>query len=180
MARLKALIFDMDGTIVDSDPTHLRAFAEAFAPYGVHVDEEVFRTKISGRTNPLIFGTLLPNVPAEEHPRLADEKEAQYRKLAADLAPLHGLTNLIAWAENHGLRLALVTNGPRLNVEHTLRALGMDAHFEVTIAGEDVARAKPDPLPYLTALERLGLSAGEAVAFEDSPAGLKAAKAAGL
>jgi beta-phosphoglucomutase len=180
MARLKALIFDMDGTIVDSDPVHLRAFADAFAPYGVNVDEDIFRTKISGRTNPLIFGALLPDVPAEEHPRLADEKEAHYRKLAGDLEPLHGLPELIAWAERHDLRLALVTNGPRLNVEHTLRALRIAERFEVTIAGEDVARAKPDPLPYLTALDRLSLSPDEAIAFEDSPAGLKAAKAAGM
>jgi HAD superfamily hydrolase (TIGR01509 family) len=180
MTPLKALVFDMDGTIVDSDPTHLRAFADAFAPYGVHVDEEVFRTQISGRTNPHIFGALLPNVAAEEYARLADEKEAHYRRLAHDLTPLHGLPELVAWAGVHDLRLALVTNGPRLNVEHTLAALGMDGQFEVTIAGEDVARAKPDPLPYLTALDRLGIQAAEAIAFEDSPAGLKAAKAAGL
>ncbi len=99
MTLLKALVFDMDGTIVDSDPTHLRAFADAFAPYGVHVDEEVFRTKISGRTNPLIFGTLLPGVPAEEYARLADEKEAHYRKLAHDLTPLHGLPEVLGWAQ---------------------------------------------------------------------------------
>jgi beta-phosphoglucomutase len=88
--------------------------------------------------------------------------------------------DLLDWAKARGLRIALVTNGPRANVVHTLDVLGIAERFAVTVAGEDVARGKPDPLPYRTALERLGLAPDEAIAFEDSPAGLKAAKAADL
>lgn len=180
MSRLKALIFDMDGTLADSDPVHLRAFADYLAPLGVEVDEEVYRTKISGRTNAQIFAGLLPDRSAAEHGRFADEKEALFRELSADLQPLSGLLPLLDWAEAQGLKLALVTNGPRLNVEHTLKALGIAHRFPITVAGEDVARGKPDPLPYRTALDRLGIGPDEAMAFEDSPSGLKAAKAAGI
>ena len=180
MSQLKALIFDMDGTLADSDPVHLRAFEAYMAPLGVRVDEEVYRTKIAGRTNAQIFAGLLPDSSPEDQARHGDEKEALFRRMSDTLAPVGGLLALLDWARAKGLRIALVTNGPRLNVEHTLEALGIADRFEVTIAGEDVARGKPDPLPYRTALDRLGIAPDEAVAFEDSPAGLKAAKAAGI
>lgn len=179
-ARLRALIFDMDGTLADTDPVHVRAFADFLAPFGIAVDDEVYRTRISGRTNDGIFADLLPDRPPEERRRLAEEKEALFRRMSGDLAPLAGLLELLDRAQARGLGLALVTNGPRANVEHTLAVLGIGTRFAVTVAGEDVARGKPDPLPYLTALERLGIAPAEAVAFEDSPAGLEAAKAAGL
>lgn len=180
MARLKALIFDMDGTVADTDPVHLRAFQDYLAPYGITVDEEVYRTRISGRTNAQIFRSFFPDRSPDDHERLGDDKEALFRRMAVDLGPLGGLMGLLDWARERDLALALVTNGPRLNVEHTLRALGIAERFPATIAGEDVERGKPDPLPYRTALDRLGVGPDEAIAFEDSPSGLKAAKAAGL
>ena len=178
--RLRALIFDMDGTLADTDPVHIRAFVDFLAPFGITVDAQTYHAKITGRTNDRIFADLLPGRSAEERRRLSEEKEALFRRMSPDLAPLAGLLDLLDWAKARSLRIALVTNGPRLNVVHTLDVLGIAERFSVTVAGEDVARGKPDPLPYRTALERLGLAPEEAVAFEDSPAGLKAAKAAGL
>lgn len=177
---LKALIFDMDGTLVHSDPVHLQAFVEVLSPEGVTVDEHVYRSTIIGRTNESIFATLLPHRTVEEHVAFADEKEAAFRRLALDLKPLDGLFDLLDWAKERGIKVALVTNAPRLNAEHMLDVLSLTKRFPVQITIDQVARGKPDPLPYLTALERLGVRADEAVAFEDSPSGMKAAKAAGL
>ncbi len=177
---LKALIFDMDGTLVHSDPVHLEAFAEVLKPEGVTINEEIYRSTIIGRTNEAIFASLLPHLPVERHEAYADEKEATFRRMAQDLMPLEGLLDLLAWAETRGIRIALVTNAPRLNADHMLEALGLAGRFEVEITIEEVERGKPDPLPYLTALERLGIKAEEAIAFEDSPSGMRAAKAAGL
>jgi HAD superfamily hydrolase (TIGR01509 family) len=177
---LKALIFDMDGTLVHSDPVHLQAFVEVLKPEGVTINEEIYRSTIIGRTNEAIFASLLPHLPVEKHEAYADEKEATFRRMASDLKPLEGLLELLDWAEARGIRIALVTNAPRLNADHMLEALGLAGRFEVEITIEAVERGKPDPLPYLTALERLGLKAEEAVAFEDSPSGMRAAKAAGL
>jgi HAD superfamily hydrolase (TIGR01509 family) len=177
---LKALIFDMDGTLVHSDPVHLEAFAEVLRPEGVDINEEIYRSTIIGRTNEAIFASLLPHLPVEKHEAYADEKEATFRRMASDLKPLEGLLDLLAWAEARGIRIALVTNAPRLNADHMLEALGLAGRFEVEITIEEVERGKPDPLPYLTALERLGIGADQAIAFEDSPSGMRAAKAAGL
>jgi HAD superfamily hydrolase (TIGR01509 family) len=177
---LKALIFDMDGTLVHSDPVHLEAFAAVLKDEGVAIDEEIYRSKIIGRTNEAIFASLLPHLPVDRHEAYADEKEATFRRMATQLKPLEGLLDLLDWAEGSGIKIALVTNAPRLNADHMLEVLGLAGRFKVEITIEEVERGKPDPLPYLTAIERLGISAAEAIAFEDSPSGMRAAKAAGL
>jgi beta-phosphoglucomutase len=177
---LKALIFDMDGTLVHSDPVHLQAFAEILGPQGIQIDDELYRSSIIGHTNESIFASLLPGRNVDEHLELADLKEAAFRRLALDLKPLDGLIDVLDWAEKNDLKIALVTNAPILNAAHMLDVLGIAERFQVKITIEQVERGKPDPLPYLTALERLGLKAEEAIAFEDSPSGMRAAKAAGL
>ena len=177
---LKALIFDMDGTLVHSDPVHLEAFAEVLKAEGVAITEEIYRSQIIGRTNEAIFASLLPHLPVDRHEAYADEKEATFRRMATQLKPLEGLLDLLDWAEGSGIKIALVTNAPRLNADHMLEVLGLAGRFKVEITIEEVERGKPDPLPYLTALERLGIKAEEAIAFEDSPSGMRAAKAAGL
>lgn len=177
---LKALIFDVDGTLSDTDPVHLKAFQAYLAPHGIAVDETVYRRVVSGRTNAAIFADFFPDRDPAEIDRFGDEKEALYRSMAPELPPLGGLMRLLDWAEARGLQVGVVTNGPRLNLDHALEALDLRHRVVVHLAREDVARGKPDPLPYLTALERLGVEASEAVVFEDSPAGVRAAKAAGI
>jgi HAD superfamily hydrolase (TIGR01509 family) len=177
---LKALIFDVDGTLSDTDPVHFKAFEAYLAPHDITVDEAFYRTRISGRTNAAIFADIFPGRDPAELDRFADEKEALFRSMAAELPPLRGLMRLLDWAEAQGLRIGVVTNGPRLNLDHVMEALDIQHRVQVHLAQQDVARGKPDPLPYLTALDRLGAKAGEAVVFEDSPSGVRAAKAAGI
>jgi beta-phosphoglucomutase len=177
---LKALIFDMDGTLVHSDPVHLQAFAEVLGPEGVEIDDDLYRRAIVGHTNESIFATLLPERSISDHEAFADMKEAAFRRLASELQPLDGLLDLLDWADRNGVQVALVTNAPTLNATHMLEMMNLTHRFSVKVTRDDVARGKPDPLPYLTALDRLGLNAGDAIAFEDSPSGMKAAKSAGL
>lgn len=178
--RLEALLFDMDGTLSDTDSIHRQAMTDALAALGVELSDDDFHRHVSGQSNAAIFAHFLPALSEEERRRLADGKEALYRRLTPRMTPMPGLMRLIDWAKARGVACALVTNGPRLNVEHTLRVLGLTDSFDTLVLGEDLPRAKPDPLPYLEALRRLGVGANRAVAFEDSEPGATAALAAGV
>ena len=178
--RPEALLFDMDGTLSDTDAIHRQAMTDTLATLGVDLGDDDFHRHVSGQSNEAIFTHFFPELSGEERRRLADDKEALYRRLTPSMTPMPGLPRLIDWAKARGVACALVTNGPRPNVEHTLRALGLTGSFDCLVLGEDLPRAKPDPLPYLEALRRLGAPADRAMAFEDSEPGATAALAAGV
>lgn len=180
VARVEALLFDMDGTLSDTDPVHRQAMTDTLAAQGVALNDDDFHRHVSGQSNEAIFAHFFPALSGEERGRLADEKEAVYRDLTPRMTPMPGLIRLIDWAKAGGVACALVTNGPRPNVEHTLKVLGLTDSFDTLVLGEDLPRAKPDPLPYLEALRRLGVGADRAMAFEDSQPGVTAALAAGV
>lgn len=176
-----ALLFDLDGTLTDSDPFHHAAFAEIGAKYGVTVDDEAFRVHISGQSNRRICETLFPNVDPALWDDLADTKEARFREMVIGrLRPIPGLEAFIEREKRLGSRFAVVSNAPRANVETVLEVLGLDRVFETIVLGSELPRSKPDPLPYLTALDRLAIPAARAVAFEDAVPGLLAAVRAGV
>ncbi|MDH2328141.1 HAD family phosphatase [Cereibacter sp. SYSU M97828] len=175
---MKALLFDLDGTLTHTDPIHLRALQHLLGEHGLTMDEAMYRDQISGRSNAEVGRHLFPD--RDDHAELLSRKEALFRDYAADLVPLAGAADLIAAARRGGLGLALVTNAPRANVDHMLAAIGLDGAFDTIVHGDEMDRPKPDPLPYLTALDRLGATASEALAFEDSIPGIRAAVAAGI
>lgn len=175
----RALLFDMDGTLTNSDHIHHEAFIEIGRDFDIEVTEETYRRVISGRANQAIFRDLFPHVDAAEHPRLADAKEARYRELMVGrLEPIAGVVELLEWAKAKKVGLAVVSNAPRPNIEDMLEQLGIAGYFDTVVVGIELPRGKPDPLPYLTGLERLGVPAEHAIAFEDAPPGIQAAHAA--
>jgi beta-phosphoglucomutase len=174
------LLFDLDGTLVHTDPVHFRAFNAMLATQGQSIDLDGYLTHIIGRSNPAIMAGLFPDLPVSEHRRLADLKEATFRALALDLRPLRGLVALLDAADAADLPWGVVTNAPRANAEHLLAALGLRERTRVLVIGEELSRAKPDPLPYQTGLALIGADAVSSVAFEDSASGVRSAAAAGL
>ncbi|NJN30403.1 MAG: HAD-IA family hydrolase [Synechococcales cyanobacterium RM1_1_8] len=178
---LQAVLFDLDGTMADSDPIHLGVFQVMLGEQGLVVDEAMFRDRICGRTNQAILNDLLPHFSQAEALAFSEAKEQRFRDLArSQLQPVAGLMPLLDWIQARGLGTAVVTNAPRLNAEFMLQGLGLSARFDHIILGEDLPRAKPDPLPYQTALDKLGLEPSAALVFEDSPSGIQAAVAAGI
>jgi HAD superfamily hydrolase (TIGR01509 family) len=174
------LLFDLDGTLVDTDRIHLEAFNRMLAPFGRSVTVDEYKTAIMGFPNTTIMPRLLPGLDGAEHERLAHEKEEMFRGMADMLEPLHGLLDLLAWANDKGCAIGVVTNAPRANAEMVLDALGLMERFHTVVIADDLPHQKPHPLPYLTGLERLGSAADRAVAFEDSRSGVTAAHKAGL
>lgn len=175
-----ALLFDLDGTLVDTDHLHLDAFNLLFAEHGFQVDRPTYNAKIMGKPNSGIAETFLPHLGRDAALALLARKEAAYRGMVRDLAPIAGLIDLLDWAEAEGIPCGVVTNAPRANAELVLEGLDIAHRFETLVIGDELAQAKPHPLPYLTGLERLGADARKSVAFEDSPSGMQAALGAGL
>jgi HAD superfamily hydrolase (TIGR01509 family) len=175
-----ALLFDLDGTLIDSDAAHLRAFQRVFAAHGVAVDKQSYYTRIHGSDNSAIGRNFLPHLSEAERAAMLAAKEERYREDLGAVEPIAGIDALLDFAAARGLRSAVVTNAPRANVEAVLGALGLAVRLPLWVIGVELERAKPDPLPYQTALTRLGAEAGRSIAFEDSLSGLNAAKGAGL
>ena len=178
---LTALLFDLDGTLTDTDTLHLQAFRQLLRDHdGRELTQEQFNTQVSGRSNGLLFAELFPEADATQCQALAERKEALFRELSPHLEPMPGLLRLLEHAKEHGIGMCVVTNAPRLNAEHMLGAMGLGERFDHVLVADELARPKPDPLPYLTGLQRLEAQAGQALAFEDSLPGVKAAVDAGI
>jgi HAD superfamily hydrolase (TIGR01509 family) len=177
---LKALLFDLDGTLADTNSVHRAAWAEALRPHGYDVTWEFYRDNISGRLTSEIISDLLPAFSPEEGQALVEAKEADFRERAETLEPLPGLLDLIASSRKKGAKISLVTNAPKENVLAVLRVLDLDDAFDPVILADEVGAGKPDPAPYHAALEALGVSADEAAAFEDSPTGIASSVDAGI
>lgn len=183
--RIDAVLFDIDGTLADTDPIHFHTFVSMFQKVGYNngeaISEEFFQHNISGRCNEVICKDLFPDWSTEQARAFSDEKEATFRRLAADkLQPLGGLLRLLDFCDSRSLRSAAVTNAPRLNAEFILECIGRRNWFQELVIGEECERPKPDPCPYLTAMARLGVRPEHCLVFEDSPSGAAAGVAAGV
>ncbi|XP_048634564.1 haloacid dehalogenase-like hydrolase domain-containing protein Sgpp isoform X1 [Brassica napus] len=184
LAPLEAILFDVDGTLCDSDPIHLIAFQELLQQIGfnngVPIDEKFFIANIAGKHNSEIALVLFPDDVAKGL-KFCEDKEALFRKLVAEkVKPLDGLLKLTKWIEDRGLKRAAVTNAPKENAELIISKLGLTDFFQAVILGSECEFPKPHPGPYLKALEVLNVSKEHALVFEDSVSGIKAGVAAGM
>ena len=176
----RALLFDLDGTLAETDSLHLPTWVDILRPHGIEVDEAFYKENISGRSTGEIVRELLPDLSKEEGREIGYAKEASFRERAGELEPLPGLLDFLKESTECGLKTALVTNAPEENVGVILLALKLGEFFEEVVLSDEVGQVKPDPAPYRTALDRLGLSPEEAVAFEDSTSGISSAVGAGI
>jgi HAD superfamily hydrolase (TIGR01509 family) len=176
-----ALLFDIDGTLADTDPLHLEAFNRTFAPYGHVFDKPRFSRELQGLANVAIAARFVPHLSPAEGMAVLDGKEAVFRELAKTaIHPVPGLFELLDLADAAGLPMAAVTNAPRPNADLILDGLGIRHRFQAVVIGADLAQGKPHPLPYLEGLRLLGARADLSVAFEDSRTGIASATAAGI
>ena len=175
------LLFDLDGTLTDTDHLHFTAMNRILAPTGMQLDTESFRKRVVGRLNNLIFAEFFPDLERADHRRLAAQKEAWVREgMKAGLTRLAGLTELLTWIKSHKLMAGIVTNAPRANAEAMLAGLGLTTTFDTLVIGDELEHGKPHPLPYLTGLSQLDGDVSRCVAFEDSVSGACSAVAAGI
>lgn len=175
---MPALLFDLDGTMLVSDPIHEAVFRDLLTERGVAVAEDFYLKHVHGRANLDIFADVLPDDP---DPKALDElKEAMFRaRLPRPYPAMPGVVALVAQARANGWGLAVVTNAMRKNAEAMLAAIGLRDAFETIVVADECAHGKPHPAPYLEAMRQLGAASEDCIAFEDSAAGVRAAAAAG-
>ncbi|MEO8741505.1 MAG: HAD-IA family hydrolase [Casimicrobiaceae bacterium] len=175
------LLFDLDGTLAQTEHLHHAAFNALLSEYGRSLDHATFLRHVSGRSNADITAFLFPDKDSTARNRLAQDKERWFRELAtAGVEATPGALALIDWARVRGVATGLVTNAPRENADLMIAVLGLDRSFDVVISAAELARSKPHPEPYLAAIEALRLDVARALAIEDSATGIAAARAAGL
>ncbi|MCS3765164.1 HAD family hydrolase [Bradyrhizobium centrosematis] len=177
----RALLFDIDGTLANTDPLHLEAFNQVLGPRGHVFDHARFSRELQGFANVSIGDRFLPDETPERRAAILAEKEAIFRDLVAgQIEPLPGLMALLDRADAAGVPMVAVTNAPRLNAELLLSGLGITARFKAIVIGDELPHGKPHPLPYQEGLRFVGASAAASVAFEDSRSGVQSAAAAGI
>lgn len=181
--KLKAILFDHDGTLVDSEVVHWGIWQQVLAPFGVSMDEATYRQHHSGVPTPENARKLVAEHRIDmSAAALADLKEiATAEHLARTAFPLiPGAREAVRQFHAAGLVLAVVTGGGRSAALSSLRAYGMEDCFSTIISCESVERGKPAPDCYLLAMKQLGLQAEECIAIEDTQHGLEAAHGAGV
>ncbi|MGI8926199.1 MAG: HAD family hydrolase [Tepidiformaceae bacterium] len=179
MSRFAAVIFDMDGVLVDGEPLHFQAVNRLLGEEGRSLELERYKgymgTKAGWRE---LIGDLGLRHPEEHY-------SARYRDLIIEeyracRTPLPGAVELVVGLRAAGVPLALASSSIRPWVDTCLESIGLAGAFEVLVAGEDVQHGKPDPEIYLLAAARLGVDPARCLAFEDAPAGVASASAAGM
>jgi beta-phosphoglucomutase len=178
---LRAAIWDMDGTLVDTAEQHFRAWVEVCRERGRDFTRADFAATF-GRRNPEILAYLFGDgLGKGEAEAFADRKEALYRDAARggiDLLP--GVADLMEGLHQMGWKQAIGSSAPRANLELILELTGIDRYLGAVVAMEDTTRGKPDPQVFLVAAGRLGVEPKDAVVFEDAVAGVQAARAGGM
>lgn len=177
---IRAVIFDMDGTLIDTERIGTASWDHAGRELGLSVPEELKR-KMIGRTLPDIHALVRSVFSEAESDKLLDRANHHYHRLVTETVPpvKPGATALLEWLSDRNVPLAVATSSRAFQAEDKLGRTGLRHYFPVIVAGDQVARGKPDPEIFQTAAERLGLHARECVVFEDSGPGIEAAERSG-
>ncbi len=177
-----AVLWDLDGTLVDSEEYHWRAWREAMSREGIPITREQFLASFGQRNDAILPQWLGSDASAGRVQRVGDAKEGDYRRLVrrGGLSPLPGAAEWVKRLEEEGWRQAIASSAPRLNVDVVLEVLGLGLYFQAIVSAEDVQQGKPHPDVFLVAASRLGVPASQCVVVEDAAAGVEAAGRAGM
>ena len=183
LSHIQAIIFDHDGTLVDSEPVHFNCWNQVLSRYNASFEFNDYATHLNGVASIESAKWLIRHCGLALTPEaLYAQKQAQLELfLAANAYPLmSGALELVAYAASAGYALAVASGAGRFEIDHSLRAHGLDAHLRITATKNDVVNNKPAPDVYLLAAAQLGVAPERALAIEDSDAGQAAALAAGM
>jgi beta-phosphoglucomutase len=176
------VLWDLDGTLVDSAGHHWIAWRDTLAAEGRPVRRDDFVQTFGKRNDELLRELFGEATPTEWIERVSEAKERAYRRLVRErgLHPLPGALDWLSRLREGGWRQALASSAPRPNIDAVFAVLGLERFLDTVVSADEVGRGKPDPAIFLEAARRLGLAPGRCVVVEDAPAGLEAARRAGM
>ena len=177
----KAVIWDMDGVIVDTALYHEEAWRETFHKRGMEFTSADFRHSFGQRNDTIITGVLGQTVSQEVIDTIADEKETSFRwRIRRHIEPLPGVIGLLEALAAARFQQALASSAPLQNVRMIMKDIGIERYFDSIVTEKDVTEGKPSPQGFLLAARRLGVEPEDCIVIEDAVAGVAAAKRAGM
>lgn len=177
---LKAVIFDLDGVVIDSHPIHRRAWRRFLDSIGVYVSDHDLEYVTEGGKREDILRHFLGPLSQEQVVEYGHRKEQLFREEALEIEPVKGLPEFLAELERAGVAIGLGSCGSRARVVYVLERLGWYERFEVVVTGDDVVHGKPDPSIFRAAGEKLRAPCCDTLVIEDAVPGVQAAVAAGM
>ena len=182
MSVPRAVLWDMDGTLIDSEEFHWISWRNTMANEGIAITREEFLSSFGQRNDSIIPRWLGAASTPERIERIANAKEELYRHLVRrdGISPLPGVAGWLHRLHKEGWLQAIVSAAPRANIEAVLEALWAARLFQGIVSAEDVRQGKPDPEVYLTAASQLGVSPDRCIVVEDAAAGIEGARRAGM
>ena len=179
MSKHRAVVWDLDGVIVDSADAHNESWVAMARQFGVPYDPEKDFPVIFGRHNNDIISSMWGVTDQSKIDEMADFKERKFREAAAKLKPLPGVVELVKALREAGWKQAIGSSAPMLNIQALLDATGLGPYMDAISSGNDVTEGKPNPQVFLIAFERVGVDPRNGVVIEDAPAGVLGGKRAG-
>jgi beta-phosphoglucomutase family hydrolase len=176
-----ALIWDMDGVLVDSGQAHYAAWKRLFDELGLPLARQQVAETLGMANEPILRLWLGENMSRAEVDALADRKEAAFRELVGEhMRVLPGVAAWLERARRRGYRQAVASSAPMANIVAVIEALGLADAFDLLISGARLPRSKPDPAIFLQAAQGLGAAPAESIVLEDAAVGVEAALRAGM
>ena len=178
----RAVLWDLDGTLVDSAELHWLSWRDTLAADGIHVTYQQVLETFGQKNDRILPGWLGEGTSAERIRQVGDAKEAEYRRLvqARGLTPLPGAAEWLRTLHAAGWKQAIASSAPGANVAVMLRVLGVDTELDAIVSAEDVTIGKPDPQVFVRAAAAVGVPVRRCVVVEDAVVGIEAARRAGM
>ena len=179
---VKAVIFDLDGTLIDNNEYHLKTWKQFLLEEGIDISDENYNAHINGRTNKdaieYIYGRKMSD---EETMNYTLEKEALYRKIYKPfIKPVEGLIPFLEMLDKMNIPIGMATSGIQVNIDFMFEHIPIKKYFQVIVNSAHITNGKPHPEIYLKAASLLNISPAHCLVFEDAAVGIKSAKAAGM
>jgi HAD superfamily hydrolase (TIGR01509 family) len=178
--KARAVVFDMDGVLIDSHPVHLAAWRAFLSSVGREVSDAELSFILEGRTRNEILRHFLGDLPEQELHDYGRQKDEIFREMEYQIGPVPGALDFLQTLASSGVNAAIATSASEIRTFSTIERMGIAQHFEAVITASDVPVGKPDPTVYRLACERLAVPTTQALAFDDAPAGVQSARSAGM